>query len=95
MGSAQWSKTLFNNRYLLQVAFAIADSEGAVESSALQAELGLSQPAVQRALRVLEEVELITRQPRASRTEHLPYRRVEHPFWETAKALVVAAEARP
>jgi hypothetical protein len=79
---AEKSKLLFNNIYVLRVAAAIADSEGAVDSRALQIQLNLGQSAVQRVLIVLEGVGLMERVERATRTEPLVYQKVDHSFWD-------------
>lgn len=91
-GSEHWSKVLFNNSHLLGVAAAIARSEGEVDSQMLQGELAIAQSTAQRALRVFEDVRLLERLERTSRTAVLRYRRAPHAFWDTASTLHREAE---
>lgn len=84
------SKLLFGNLHMLHVAEAIGLGGDVVDSKSLQAELSLGQSTVQRILVALEGVGLMERIERQGRTEPVRFRRVEHAFWDAARALADA-----
>lgn len=91
----RWSKTLFSSVHLLSVAAAIgrADADDDVTSQTLQSQLSLAQSTVYRALSVLEEVKLLERLDRTSRTDSVRFHRVDHAFWAATRDLAATAEA--
>ncbi|MEB0287489.1 helix-turn-helix domain-containing protein [Cryobacterium sp. 10S3] len=89
--TVRWSKTLFNDVHFLTVANAIAKGPNETSSTELQKLLMLSQPAVHRVLRDLEDVQLLTRLDRQGRTAPQQYRKADHPFWSSAEMLFSTA----
>lgn len=83
----QRSKMLFNSAHMLDIARSIADGPEVFKAEHLQVGLGLAQSTVHRALRVLEELKLLTRRDRASRTQALEFERHPHSFWDAAQDL--------
>lgn len=82
-----WSKTLFGNRHMLDVASSIA--QGDVEFSAPQVErtTGLGASSVHRLLGVLCSVGLLARVPRRAGDRTQRYRRERQPFWESVSQM--------
>jgi hypothetical protein len=79
------SKALFGNKNRLEVAVAIAESDGLVNATDLHEELRLAHPRVRSQLVALAEVGLLADAPMKDVKKW--YLRQESPFWGTCRHL--------
>ncbi|MCX8452802.1 helix-turn-helix domain-containing protein [Paenarthrobacter ureafaciens] len=86
-----WSKTLFGNRFMLQLAGTIMSTDGAFTGSQLALRSRIPGSTVHRLLVDLFTVGLIAKEPQESGSRALYFRRLGHPFWEAVSRLSVAA----
>jgi hypothetical protein len=86
-----WSKTLFGNRFMLQLAGAIMTMDGAFTGTQLATRSRIPGSTVHRLLVDLFTVGLIVKEPEESGSRALYFRPLGHPFWEAVSMLSVAA----
>jgi uncharacterized protein YceH (UPF0502 family) len=86
-----WSKTLFGNKHMLELATAVS-SQDEVRPRQVQAATGLAASSVHEILQTLVAVQLLKRVDRQPGDREQRYRRQEHPFWDAATALASQAQ---
>lgn len=86
-----WSKTLFGNRFMLQLTGAILATDGVFTGSQLSLRSRIPGSTVHRLLVDLLTVGLIAREPQESGSRALYFRPLGHPFWEAVSMLSNAA----
>ena len=86
-----WSKTLFGNRFMLQLAGTIMSTDGAFTGSQLALKSRIPGSTVHRLLVDLFTVGLIAKEQQQSGSRALYFRPLGHPFWEAVSRLSVAA----
>lgn len=82
-----WSKTLFGNRFMLQLAGTIMTTDGAFTGSQLALRSHIPKSTVHRLLVDLFSVGLIAREPQDPGSRALFFRPLGHPFWEAVSML--------
>ena len=86
-----WSKALFGNKHMLELATAMS-SHDEVRPQQVQATTGLAASSVHEILQTLVAVQLLERLDRQPGDREQRYRRQDHPFWDAATALTVRAQ---
>jgi hypothetical protein len=81
------SKSLFNNRHMLNVAGAIASRPRLFSVSELVAITGVPYSSTYRLVRQLERVGLVSAAPGKPGDQHRVYRRTTHKFWGAVQQL--------
>ena len=82
-----WSKTLFGNQHMLQVASWIADGAAEFTAPQLERATALGASSVHRLLGILCAVGLLSRVPRPARERTQGYRRESQPFWKAVSQM--------